>query len=86
MQNCYLKFCCRKVGSTEEMANFGDYWGDFIVLSGAQERRSEIWSLPGYPGELMPLLLLLKHFFAFLYGFYFIIHLKYSENRLGAIF
>ena len=83
MQNCYLKFYYWKVGSTEEMANFGDYRGDFILLSGAQKRRSKTWSLPDYPGELMPLL---KHVFAFLNGFYFIIHSKYSENRKAAIF
>ena len=39
MQNCYLKFYCRKVGSTEEMGNFGDYREDVI--------QSLIWS----PGE-----------------------------------
>ena len=86
MQNCYLKFYCRKVESAEEMANFRDYPEDFLLLSGAQERRPKIWSLPDYPGELMPLLPLLKHVFAFLNGFYFMIHSKYSENRSGAIF
>ena len=86
MQNCCLKFYYWKVGSTEEMANFGDYRGDFILLSGDHESRSKIWSLPDYPGELMPLLPLLKDDFAFLNGFYFIMHSKYSENRPGAIF
>ena len=37
---------------TEEMANFGNYPGDFILLSGDREIRSKIWStLPDYPGE-----------------------------------
>ena len=37
---------------TKEMANFGDYPGDFILLSGDREIRSKIWStLPDYPGE-----------------------------------
>ena len=37
---------------TEEMANFGDYPGDFILLSGDREIRSKIWStLPDYLGD-----------------------------------
>ena len=37
------------------MANFGNYPGDFILLSGDLEIRSKIWSFPGYPGELTAL-------------------------------
>ena len=37
------------------MANFGDYPGDFILLSGDREIQSKIWSFLGYPGELTAL-------------------------------
>ena len=47
-----MKFKSRKVGSSEEMANFGDYLGDFKLKSGDQEICSKICSLPGYVGEL----------------------------------
>ena len=39
----------------EESANFGDYSGDFVLLSWDREMRSKIWSLPDYPGELTAL-------------------------------
>ena len=39
----------------EEILNFGDYPGDFILLSGDREIWSKIWSLPDYPGELTAL-------------------------------
>ena len=51
IQNIY----CRKVESTLEMANFGNYPRDFILKSGDQETWSKIWSLPDYPGELTAL-------------------------------
>ena len=35
-----------------EMANFGDYPGDFILKPEDREIRSKNWSLPDYPGEL----------------------------------
>ena len=38
-----------------EMANFGDYPGDFILKSEDREIRSKNWSLPDYPGELTAL-------------------------------
>lgn len=41
--------------SNEEMANFGDYLGDFILKSGDFEIRSKIWSPPDSPGELTTL-------------------------------
>ena len=37
------------------MVNFGDYPGDFVLLSGDREIRSKIWSLPYYPRELTAL-------------------------------
>ena len=36
----------------QEMANFGNYPGDFRLQSGDQEKWFKIWSLPDYPGEL----------------------------------
>ena len=41
--------------STEEIANFGDYLGDFLLLSGDWEIRSKMWSLQDFPGELTAL-------------------------------
>ena len=43
--------------SNEEMANFGDYLGDFILKSGDREIRSKIWSPPDSPGKLTTLTL-----------------------------
>ena len=43
---------------SEDMANFGDYPGNFILLSGDREIRSKICStLPDYPGESTAMLL-----------------------------
>ena len=39
----------------QEMANFGNYPGDFRLLSGDQEKRFKIWSLLDYLGELTAL-------------------------------
>ena len=39
----------------QEMANFGDYPGDFRLQSGDREKRFKIWSLPDFPGELTAL-------------------------------
>ena len=36
----------------QEIANFGDYPGDFRLLSGDREKRFKIGSLPDYLGEL----------------------------------
>ena len=38
--------------SNEEVANFSDYLGDFILKSGDREVRSKIWSPSDSLGEL----------------------------------
>ena len=46
-------FIVRKL-NLQEMANFGDYPGDFRLESGDRKKRFKIWSLD-YPGELTAL-------------------------------
>ena len=55
MQNI-LNFIDRKL-NLQETANFGNYLGDFRLLSGDREKRFKIGGLLDYPGELTALVL-----------------------------